>query len=113
MPFVQMIDRRRDHADGRSSERSGLRIGTLRCHEKRGGIDPSWRADGYRRDCDETVLNWIRFLKALKSTHMPLAKIETYARLRRESAQTSAERRRMLDQQRERVRGGSPNSPSA
>lgn len=89
---------------GEVSERSGLSIDTLRYYEKRGLIDPPWRADGYRRDYDGTVLTWIRFLKALKATGMPLADIETYARLRREGEESSAERRRMLERQRERVR---------
>ncbi|WP_159589607.1 MerR family transcriptional regulator [Chelativorans xinjiangense] len=89
---------------GEVSMRSGLSVDTLRYYEKLGLIDPPWRADGYRRDYDETVLNWIQFLKALKATGMPLADIETYARLRREGVKTSAERRRMLECQRERVR---------
>lgn len=88
---------------GEVSERSGLSIDTLRYYEKRSLIDPPWRADGYRREYDETVLTWIQFLKALKATGMPLTDIETYARLRREGVETSAERRRMLERQREHV----------
>lgn len=88
---------------GEVSERCGLSIDTLRYYEKRSLIDPPWRADGYRRDYDESVLTWIRFLKALKATGMPLTDIETYARLRREGEETSAERRRMLERQRQQV----------
>lgn len=88
---------------GEVSELSGLSIDTLRYYEKRSLIDPPWRADGYRREYDETVLTWIQFIKALKATGMPLADIETYARLRREGVATSAERRRMLERQREQV----------
>jgi DNA-binding transcriptional MerR regulator len=87
---------------GEVSRRSGLSIDTLRFYEKRGLIDPPWR-EGGRRDYDEAILTWVDFLKALKATGMPLADVETYARLRRNGEATSAHRRQMLEQQRERV----------
>lgn len=89
---------------GEVSERSGLSIDTLRYYEKRGLIDPPWRADGHRRDYDESILVWLDFLKALKATGMSLADIEHYAALRREGVATSAERRGMLERQRDVVR---------
>ncbi len=88
---------------GEVSRLSGFSIDTLRYYEKMGLIDPPWRESG-RRAYDRDILGWLNFLKALKATGMPLADVETYARLRREGEITSAERREMLERQREIVR---------
>ncbi|WP_223476638.1 MerR family transcriptional regulator [Oricola indica] len=85
------------------SARTGLSIDTLRFYEKIGLIDPPHRSGG-RRDYDETILAWISFLQALKATGMPLSQMRDYARMRREGVETSAPRRRMLQDQREVVK---------
>lgn len=87
---------------GEVSRRTGLSIDTLRYYEKLGLIDPPWRRSG-RRAYDDNIIAWLNFIKLLKATGMPLADVETYGRLRREGDRTSAERRKMLEQQREAV----------
>ena len=87
---------------GDVARRTGLSIDTLRYYEKLGLIDPPWRQAG-RRAYDENIIAWLSFIKMLKATGMPLADVETYARLRRDGDRSSAERRVMLEQQREAV----------
>ena len=88
---------------GEVSRHSGLSIDTLRYYEKLGLIDPPWRQGG-RRSYDENILGWLEFIRMLKATGMSLADVETYARLRRQGDVTSAERRAMLEAQRDAVR---------
>uniref|UniRef100_UPI0025DFC2A8 MerR family transcriptional regulator n=1 Tax=uncultured Nitratireductor sp. TaxID=520953 RepID=UPI0025DFC2A8 len=73
-----------------------------RYYEKRGLIDPPWRQGG-RRAYDDGILTWLHFIRMLKATGMPLADIETYARLRRQGDRSSAARREMLEHQRAMV----------
>ncbi|WP_421854374.1 MerR family transcriptional regulator [Oricola sp.] len=88
---------------GEVSERSGLSADTLRYYEKIGLIDPPYRKGG-RRYYDADVLAWLSFLRALKATGMPLSNMMEYARQRRLGSATTASRREMLEQQRNRVR---------
>lgn len=87
---------------GEVAKRSGLSIDTLRYYEKLGLIDPPWRQAG-RRAYDDNIITWLSFIRMLKATGMPLGDVETYARLRRAGDGTSAERREMLERQREAV----------
>jgi DNA-binding transcriptional MerR regulator len=87
---------------GELSERCGISIDTLRYYEKAGLIEPPWR-NGGQRDYPDDALAWIRFLKALKATGMKLSDMARYAQLRNEGDSTSAERRQMLESQREVV----------
>ncbi|CAN0653808.1 MerR family transcriptional regulator, aldehyde-responsive regulator [Nitratireductor aquimarinus] len=84
---------------GEVARRTGLSIDTLRYYEKLGLIDPPWRQGG-QRAYDDNIVKWLNFIKLLKATGMPLADVETYARLRREGERSSAERREMLEHQR-------------
>lgn len=88
---------------GELARRCGLSVDTLRYYEKLGLIDPPWRTGG-KRHYGEDILPWLSFLGALKATGMPLAEMTTYAHLRRQGEATSAERRAMLEHQREIVR---------
>jgi DNA-binding transcriptional MerR regulator len=87
---------------GELSSKCGLSIDTLRYYEKAGLIEPPWR-DGGRRDYPDDALVWIKFLKALKATGMKLSHMARYAQLRSKGNSTSAERRLMLESQREVV----------
>ena len=84
---------------GEVARRTGLSIDTLRYYEKLGLIDPPWRQGG-QRTYDENIIAWLKFIRLLKATGMPLADVETYARLRREGERSSAQRREMLEHQR-------------
>ncbi len=87
---------------GEVARRTGLSIDTLRYYEKLGLIDPPWRQGG-QRAYDENIIAWLKFIRLLKATGMPLADVETYASLRRKGDDTSAERRGMLERQRAAV----------
>ncbi|WP_297562461.1 MerR family transcriptional regulator [Nitratireductor sp.] len=65
---------------GEVARRTGLSIDTLRYYEKLGLIDPPWRQGG-QRAYDDNIVKWLNFIKLLKATGMPLADVETYARL--------------------------------
>jgi DNA-binding transcriptional MerR regulator len=89
---------------GELSSKCGLSIDTLRYYEKTGLIEPPWR-DGGRRDYPDDAMAWIKFLKALKATGMKLGDMAHYAQLRAKGNGTSAERRQMLESQRQVVLG--------
>ncbi|MFC5584345.1 MerR family transcriptional regulator [Nitratireductor kimnyeongensis] len=84
---------------GEVARRTGLSIDTLRYYEKLGLIDPPWRQGG-QRAYDENIIAWLKFIRLLKATGMPLADVETYARLRRDGERSSVQRREMLEHQR-------------
>lgn len=88
---------------GDLSQKTGLSIDTLRFYEKIGLIPAPWRNAGGVRVYDPDSLGWINFLKALKATGMPLADMRNYASLRAQGTATSAQRRIILEQQREVV----------
>jgi DNA-binding transcriptional MerR regulator len=89
---------------GELAQKTGLSMDTLRYYEKIGLIAPPWRNAGKTRIYDPQTLVWITFLKALKATGMPLSDMQAYASLRSQGISTSAERRTMLEDQRERVK---------
>lgn len=85
------------------SAKCGLSIDTLRFYEKIGLIDPPPRDAAGRRDYQEDVLGWIRFLDQLNATGMKQADRIRYADLRRQGAETYAERREMLEAHRDEI----------
>jgi DNA-binding transcriptional MerR regulator len=89
---------------GELSEKTGLSIDTLRFYEKIGLIPAPWRNSGGTRVYDPEILGWVNFLKALKATGMPLAKMQAYAEMRARGMATAAPRRIMLEKQRDIVR---------
>jgi DNA-binding transcriptional MerR regulator len=87
---------------GELSSKCGISIDTLRYYEKAGIIEPPWRNAGQREYPDD-ALAWIKSLRALKATGMKLSDMARYAQLRSEGNGTSAERRQMLESQRQVV----------
>ncbi|GAA3512500.1 DNA-binding transcriptional MerR regulator [Streptosporangium album] len=87
-----------------ASRTSGLSAHTLRYYERIGLIHEVERDAGGRRNYTTPDLDWLAFLIRLRSTGMPIAAMCRYAELRRQGPETFAERRRMLQAHRERVR---------
>ncbi len=79
-----------------ASEQTGLSVHTLRYYEKIGLILDVARNAAGRRQYSDADLQWIRFLKQLKATGMPLVQMKTFAELRRGGHATHAARRGLL-----------------
>lgn len=89
---------------GELAKRSGLSAHTIRYYERIGLLPYANRDRSSQRDYDASILIWIEFLGRLKTTGMPIRDMLRYAALREGGVGTEAERREMLEQQRERVR---------
>ena len=80
------------------AKRTGLTAHTLRYYERIGLIAPVGRAAGGQRRYAASDLAWIEFLLRLRSTHMPIGKMQAFAKLRGAGDSTVKERRHMLEQ---------------
>ncbi|QBE62176.1 MerR family transcriptional regulator [Pseudoduganella lutea] len=79
------------------ARRTGLTAHTLRYYERIGLIAPVGRAGGGQRRYAAADLAWIEFLLRLRTTRMPISKMQKFARLRAAGDATMAERRGMLE----------------
>lgn len=84
------------------AKRTGLSAHTIRYYERIGLLPPPARNPARQRYYDASVLDWIAFLKRLKTTGMPLRDMRAYARLRGDPA-TAPERAALLAKHREAV----------
>jgi DNA-binding transcriptional MerR regulator len=89
---------------GELAKRSELSAHTIRYYERIGLLPRADRDRSGRRDYDVSILAWIEFLGRLKATGMPVREMLRYAALRTGGAGTEAERRKLLERHRERVR---------
>ncbi|MDP9865914.1 MULTISPECIES: MerR family transcriptional regulator [Streptosporangium] len=87
-----------------ASRKSGLSAHTLRYYERIGLIHQVDRDPSGHRAYTAPDLDWLEFLTKLRATGMPIADMCRYAELRRQGPETFAERRRMLEIHRDRVR---------
>jgi DNA-binding transcriptional MerR regulator len=81
------------------SKTLGISTYTLRYYEKERIVDPSRDAHGIRTYSEED-LKWLQFVKKLKQTQMPLAKIREYAQLFIEGEHTVEARLKLLEDHR-------------
>ncbi|GHU23953.1 MerR family transcriptional regulator [Betaproteobacteria bacterium] len=79
------------------AKRTGLTAHTLRYYERIGLIAPVARAAGGQRRYAASDMAWIEFLLRLRTTHMPIGKMQTFAKLRGTGDSTVSERRQMLE----------------
>ena len=84
-----------EYSIGEFSKVTGLGIHTLRYYEHEGLITPE-RNSGNRRCYSDKDLAWIKFIKRLKGTGMPVREIRRYAKLRAAGDSTLSERMEML-----------------
>lgn len=75
---------------------SGLSAHTLRYYEKIGLLRHIARDTNGHRQFNERDIEWVRFIRRLKDTGMPLRTIQQYADLRESGDATQAQRRQLL-----------------
>ncbi|MGE4439292.1 MULTISPECIES: MerR family transcriptional regulator [Alcaligenaceae] len=80
------------------AKRTGLTAHTLRYYERVGLIAPIGRAPGGQRRYVASDMAWIEFLLRLRTTHMPIGKMQAFAKLRGVGDATAPDRRRMLEE---------------
>lgn len=80
------------------AKRTGLTAYTLRYYERIGLIAPISRGPGGQRRYAASDLAWIEFLLRLRTTRMPIGKMQAFARLRGAGDSTVLDRRRMLEE---------------
>lgn len=80
------------------AKRTGLTAYTLRYYERIGLIASIARAPGGQRRYAASDMAWIEFLLRLRTTNMPIGKMQTFARLRGAGDSTVPDRRQMLEE---------------
>ena len=80
-----------------AAQRTGLTAHTLRYYERVGLIAPVPRAPGGQRRYAAADMAWIEFLLRLRTTNMPIAKMQAFAQLRSAGDATVMDRRLMLE----------------
>lgn len=81
-----------------AARRTGLTAYTLRYYERIGLLAPVGRATGGQRRYAAADMAWIEFLLRLRTTRMPIGKMQAFARLRGAGDATVPERRQMLEE---------------
>ncbi len=79
------------------AKRTGLTAYTLRYYERIGLIAPIPRAPGGQRRYAASDMAWIEFLLRLRTTSMPIGKMQAFAKLRGAGDSTVPDRRQMLE----------------
>ncbi|MDP4552485.1 MerR family transcriptional regulator [Alkalihalobacillus macyae] len=76
---------------------------TLRYYEKEGIIDPIRNESGIRQ-FDEKHVQWLKFVKKLRETQMPVSQIKEYTRLFLEGEHTASARLRLIEDHQQYIR---------
>ncbi len=79
------------------AKRTGLTAYTLRYYERIGLLAPVARAAGGQRLYAPNDMAWLEFLLRLRTTHMSIGKMQTFATLRSAGDATVPARREMLE----------------
>lgn len=79
------------------SQRTGLTAHTLRYYERIGLIAPVARAGGGQRRYAASDMEWLDFLLRLRTTGMPIHRMQEFSRLRSEGNVTARQRREILE----------------
>lgn len=80
------------------AKQTGLTAYTLRYYERISLIAPIGRAAGGHRRYAASDMAWIAFLLRLRTTHMPIGMMQTFATLRGMGDTTIPARRRLLEE---------------
>ena len=89
---------------GSLSSKTGLSVDTIRYYERIGLLPRADRDGSGQRDYDDTILEWVAFLKRLKETGMPIAQMLEYASLRDQGKTTISMRQHILEEHRIKVK---------
>jgi len=85
------------------AEKTGLSIHTLRYYERLGLVASISRLPNGHRRYSEADLEWIDFLKCLRSTAMPITEMQHFAEIVRQGESTVRERRELLEAHQHRL----------
>ena len=80
------------------AKRTGLTTYTLRYYERIGLIAAVTRAAGGQRRYSAADMAWLEFLLRLRTTNMPIGKMQAFAKLRGAGDSTVPDRRQMLEE---------------
>ena len=81
---------------GQVAEKTGFSLDTLRYYERIGLLDDIARNSGGQRVFTEDDVAWLRILRCLRETGMPIQRMVRYAELARGGEETVAERLELL-----------------
>ena len=84
------------YSPGQVSEQTGFSLDTLRYYERIGLLDGIERNSGGQRVFTESDVAWLRILRCLRDTGMPIQRMVRYAELARGGDETVAERLEVL-----------------
>lgn len=84
------------YSPGQVAEQTGFSLDTLRYHERIGLLDGIERNSGGQRVFTEGDVAWLRILRCLRDTGMPIQRMVRYAELARGGDETVAERLEVL-----------------
>ncbi|MFN3256619.1 MAG: MerR family transcriptional regulator [Ilumatobacter sp.] len=86
-----------------AADATSTTVDTLRYYERVGVMPPVRRDGGGRRIYDDDDLGWIRFVRRLRATGMPLERVADYTRMVRAGEGTVQQRRTMLEEHRDTI----------
>lgn len=86
------------YSPAQAAEMTGFSLDTLRYYERIGLLDPVHRAAGGHRRYTEDDLEWLDFLRCLRGTGMPIAKMKEFADQARAGTATYATRLALLEE---------------
>ncbi len=84
------------YSPGQVAEQTGFSLDTLRYYERIGLLDDIARNSGGQRVFTEDDVAWLRILRCLRDTGMPIQRMVRYAELARGGDETIAERLEVL-----------------
>jgi DNA-binding transcriptional MerR regulator len=84
------------YTPGQVVEKTGFSLDTLRYYERIGLLDDIARNSGGQRVFTEDDVAWLRILRCLRETGMPIQRMVRYAELARGGDETVAERLELL-----------------
>lgn len=84
------------YSPGQVAEKTGFSLDTLRYYERIGLLDDIARNSGGQRVFTEEDVAWLRILRCLRDTGMPIQRMVRYAELARGGDETVAERLEVL-----------------
>jgi DNA-binding transcriptional MerR regulator len=88
----------------RASAETGLSADTLRYYERIGVLPGIARSDSGHRRFSENDIGWIKLVQCLRATGMPIEDLHRYALLMQQGDSTAAERLRLLEDHRRRIK---------
>ena len=86
------------YSPGQAAEKVGCSLDTLRYYERIGLLEQVGRTSGGRRVFTEDDIGWIKLLRCLRDTGMPIARMLQFADLVRSDQDTAAERANLLEE---------------